>query len=69
MLRDPEVHIEVLKDEVLNTLEEASEEEVEGLKIYVEVRTMNVNNASVDEILLRVRSARAFKRRTGKSLH
>ena len=50
-------------------LEEASKEEVEGLKRHVEVHTMNVSNASVDETLLWVRSTRAFKRRAGKSVH
>ena len=50
-------------------MEEASKDEVEGLKRSVEVHKMNVNNASVDEIILWVRSVRAFKSRSGKSMH
>ena len=69
MLHKLEVQIKVLKDEVLNILEDESTEEVEGLKSYVEVHTMNVNNASVDEILLWVRSERSFKRISGNSVH
>ena len=30
---------------------------------------MNVNDTSVDEILLWVRSSRSFKRRSGKNVH
>ena len=44
-LHNPKVQIEKLKDEVLNIMEEASKDEVEGLKIYVEVHAMNVKNA------------------------
>ena len=51
-LHDPEVQMKVLQDEVLNMLEEENKEEVEGLKIHVEVHDMNDNNASVDEIVL-----------------
>ena len=57
-LYNPEVQIKVLKDEVLNTLEYTSKEEVEGLKIYVEVHKMNAKNVSVDEMLLLVRGTR-----------
>ena len=45
VLYDPEVQIKLFKDEVLNIMEEASKDEVEGLKIYVEVHAMNVKNA------------------------
>ena len=69
VLHDLEVRITLLKDEVLNILEDASKEEVEELKTYVELHTMNVNNASVDEIMLWVRSVRVFKRKSGKSVH
>ena len=69
VLHDLEVKIKVLKDEALNILEEANKEEVEGLKRYFEVRTMNVSNASTDETLLCVRSERALKRRAKKSVH
>ena len=42
---------------------------MEGLNIYVEVHTININNASVDDILLWVRSARVFKSRDRKSTY
>ena len=61
--------IEAPQDEVLNILEEASKEEVEGLKRHVEVHAFNVNNASVDEMLLWVRSAKVFRSRDRKSAH
>ena len=67
VLHNSEVQMKVLKDDVLTIMEGTSKEEVEGLKIYVEVHTINVNNASVDEILLWVRSVRVFKRRSRKS--
>ena len=50
-LRNPEVQDKVLKDEVLAIIEEASKEEVYELRRYIEVHSMNVNNASVNEIL------------------
>ena len=50
-------------------MEEAIKEEMERLKRYVEVYVINVNNASVDDILLWVRSARVFKSRSRKSTY
>ena len=50
VLHNPEAQIKVLKDEVLNILEEASKEEVKGLKRYFELHTMNVINVPVNEI-------------------
>ena len=46
-----EVQKKVLKDEVLAIIEEASKEEVGGLRRHVEVHNMNVNVASMEEML------------------
>ena len=48
-------------------MEEESEEEVEGLRKYSEVHKMNLDAASVEEMLLWVRSVRVFKKRSCKS--
>ena len=61
--------MKLLKDDVLTIMEEASKQEVEGLKRHVEVHTINVNNASVDEIFLCVQSASIFKSRDRKITH
>ena len=61
VLYKPETQMKVLKDDVLSIMEEKSKEEVKGLKRYVEVHTIDVNNASVDDMLLWMRSVRAFK--------
>ena len=69
MLRDPDVKTKVLQDELLNMLEHVSKEEVKGLKRYVEVHAINVNNASSYEMLLWVRIVMVFKSRARKSAH
>ena len=46
VLHELEVQNKVLKDEVLATIEEASKEEVEGLRRRAEVHRMKVNEAS-----------------------
>ena len=67
VLHDPEVQKKVLKEEVLVIMEEANEEAIEGLKRYVQIHTINLNEASVEELLSWVRSVRAFKKRAGKT--
>ena len=63
MLRSPDVQRKVLKEDVLATTEEASKDEVAGLRTHVEVQKMNVNDATIVEMLPWVRSVRLFKRR------
>ena len=41
--------------------------EVEGLRIYVEVHSVNENEASEEEMLSWVRSVKKFKKRSKKS--
>ena len=43
-LHNPEVKMKVLKDRVMTIMEGESKEEAQGLKIHVEVDTINVNN-------------------------
>ena len=52
----------VLQDEVLLIVEAASREEVEWLRRHVTMHSMNVNEASAEEILSWVRSIKAFKK-------
>ena len=42
--------MKVLTDDVSNIMEEASKEDVGGLKRHVEVHAINDNNASVDDM-------------------
>ena len=67
VLHDPEVQKKVLKEEVLVIMEEANEEAIEGLNRYVQLHTIKLNEASVEELLSWVRSVRAFKKRAGKT--
>ena len=67
VLHDPEVQKKVLKEEVLVIMEEASEEAIEGLNRHVQIHTINLNEASVEELLSWVRSVRAFKKRACKN--
>ena len=69
VLHNPEVQKKVLKEESLKIMVEACKEEVEGLRRYVAVHKINLNAASVDEILSWVRSVRVFKKRACKSEH
>ena len=52
----------VLKEDALTKIEEASMYEVVGLKIHVEFHKMNVSNATIEDMLSRVRSTRVYKR-------
>ena len=56
----------MLKYEVLAIIEEASKEEVEGLRRYVEAHSTNLNEASAEEMLSWARSVRVFKKRASK---
>ena len=58
---------DMLKDEVLNSIEDASKDEVKGLKTHIELHAININNALVDDILLWVRIVRLFKSRVRNS--
>ena len=40
-----------------------------GLRRHVEVHKMNVNNATIEEILSWIRSARVFKKRATKNVN
>ena len=57
----------VLKDKALVIIEDASKEEVEGLRRHVEVHSMNVNISLVVEMLSWVCSTPVFKKRSCKS--
>ena len=59
----------MLKEDVLAIIEEASKDEVVGLRRHVEFHKMDVNDAIVEEILSWVRSIRVFKRRATKSVN
>ena len=50
VLHSQEAQIDVLKDELLNVFEEASEKEIKGLKINFEVHAMNLMNVTVNKI-------------------
>ena len=67
VLHDPEVQKKVLKEEVLVIMEEANEEAIEGLNRYVQIHTIKLNEASVEELLSWIRSVRAFKKRACKN--
>ena len=62
VLHDPEVQKKVLKEEVLVIMEEANKEVIEGLSRCVQIHNINLNEASVEELLSWIRSVRAFKK-------
>ena len=57
----------VLKEEVLVIMDEVEKDVIKGLSGYVQINRLNVNEASLDELLSWVRSARFFKKRAGKN--
>ena len=59
----------MLKEEALAITEDASKEELEGLRRHVEAHKMNLNDASEEETLSWMRSVRVFKKRPCKSEH
>ena len=61
-LYDLEFQNKVLQDEELAIIEEASKEDLEGLRMHVEVHIMNVNESSVNEMISWVRSVRLFNK-------
>ena len=69
VLHNPDVQKKVLKEEALAIMEEAINDEVEGLRICVEVHNVNLKSASVEEMLSWARSVRIFKNRACKSEH
>ena len=48
MLRSPDVQRKVLKEDVLATTEEASKDEVAGLRTHVEVHKMSGNDRTME---------------------
>ena len=58
-----------MKEDILEIIEEASKDEVVGLRRHVKVYEINVNDTKIEEILLWVRSARVFKRGGKKSVN
>ena len=67
MLHESEVQKKVSQDKVLEIVEEVSKEDIAGLRRHVEVRSLNVNGASVEEIASWVRSVRLFKKMASKN--
>ena len=57
----------VSKEDVLATIEEASKDEMAGLRKHVEVHKMNGNDGTIKEMVSWVRSVRVIKRRVTKS--
>ena len=66
VLHDPEVQRKALEEEVLVIKDEAEKDAIKGLSGHVKIYRLNTNEASLDEPLLWVRSARVFKKRAGK---
>ena len=67
VLYNPEVQNHVLKEEILVIMEEASNEEIEGLSRHMQIHKINSNEASAEELLSWVRSVRVFKKRARKN--
>ena len=65
-LHDPDVQRKVLEEELLAIKDEAEKDAIKGLSGHVKIYRLNTNEASLDEPLLWVRSARVFKKRAGK---
>ena len=67
VLHEPQFQIKALKEEVLVIMDEAEKDVIKGLSGYVQIHRLNVNEASLDELLSWVRSARVFKKRAGRN--
>ena len=68
-LHSPEVQKKVLKEDAIALLEDARKDEVKGLKRYVEVHRIEVNEATNDELLSWITSVRIFKKRAKKNVN
>ena len=63
VLNDPEVEMNVFQVEGLSIKEEYSEGQVEGLRRCATLRSINVNEVSVEEMQSWERNIRAFKKK------
>ena len=61
VLHNPEVQKKVLKEEALEIIEYARKEVIKGLNRHVQIHKINLNEASIEELLSWVRSVRMFK--------
>ena len=64
-----DVQKKALKEDLLETVEEASEDEVTGLRRCVEAHKMSGNNGTIEEMVSWVKITRAFNRRVTKSVN
>ena len=69
VLHSLDVKKKLLKEDILEILEEASKDEVVGLRRHAEVHKMNDNNGIISKMVSWVRSERLFERRATKSVH
>ena len=68
-MRSPDAQKKELKEDALATIEEASKDQVIGVRRHVEVCNMSENNGAIEEMMSWVRSVRVFKRRVTKSVN
>ena len=68
-LHSPEVQMKVLKEDAIALLDNARKDEVKGLKRHVEVNSMDVNEATNDQLVSWIKSVRIFKKRAKKNVH
>ena len=68
-LHSQDMQKKVLKEDFLAMIEEASKDEMTGLRRHAEVHKTNENNATIEEMTSWVRSVRMFKRRATKRVN
>ena len=68
-LHSPEVKMKVLKEDAMALLDDAGKDEVKGLKRYSEVNSMDLNEATNDQLVSWIKSVRIFKKRAKNNVH
>ena len=68
-MHSPDFQKKGLQENLLATIEEASEDEVAGLRRCVEAHKISGNNRTIEKMVSWVGSTRVFKRRATKSVN
>ena len=61
--------MKVLKEDAIALLDDARKDEVKGLKIHVEVHSIDVNEATNYQLVSWIKSFRMFKKRAKNNVH
>ena len=68
-LHSLEVQIKCLTEDSIALLDDDRKDEVKGLKTYAEINSVDVNEATNDQLVSWIKSVRIFKKRAKKNVH